>query len=96
MPSQPRDNAVNALALFASTFVLVFALGIQQLNVSGRHFAAAFFTSILISAGNLVLFKLAPNSTGIEIVAYLLGGSFGIIVAMTAHPWLVKRWGARR
>ena len=81
---------MTALALFASTFILVFALGIQQLNVSGRHYAAAFITSIGISAGNLVLFKLAPGSAGIEIVAYLFGGSFGIIVAMAAHPRLVK------
>lgn len=87
---------MNALWLFASTFILVFALGIQQLNVSGRHYAAAFITSIGISASNLVLFKLAPGSAGIEIVAYLFGGSFGIVVAMAAHPWLVRRLGTRR
>lgn len=83
---------MTALALFASTFVLVFALGLQSLNVNGRHYVAAFFTSFLIGGGNLVLFKLAPDATGMEIAAFLLGGPFGIIAAIAAHPWLVKRW----
>lgn len=87
---------MTALALFASTFVLVFALGLQSLNVNGRHYIAAFFTSFLIGGGNLVLFKLAPDATGMEIAAFLLGGPFGIIAAIAAHPWLVRRRGDMR
>lgn len=33
---------MTALALFASTFALVFLLGVQQLNVQHGHQAAAF------------------------------------------------------
>lgn len=87
---------MNALALFGSTFVLVLALGLQSLNVNGRHYVAAFLTSFGIGAGNLVLFKLAPDASGIEIVAFMLGGPFGIITAIWAHPRLVKRRGARQ
>lgn len=73
---------MNALLLFASTFALVFFLGLQSLNVNNGHYRAAFFTSFGIGLGNLVLFKLAPDATGIEIAAFLLGGPFGIVSAM--------------
>ncbi len=84
---------MTALALFASTFALVFALGLQSLNVNGGHYRAAFLTSFAIGAANLVLFKLAPEATGIEIAAYLAGGPIGIISAMKAHPWLRRTFG---
>lgn len=78
------------LALFASTFALVFALGIQQLNVQNDHRAAAVFTSLFIGASQLVMFKLAPDASLAEAAAFLLGGPFGIYAAMVAHPWLVR------
>jgi hypothetical protein len=87
---------MNTLLLFAATFVLVFGLGIQQLNVTADMAAAAFFTSIVISSANLVLFKVLPGPiTWPEIVGYTLGGSCGIVASMRAHPWLVRRWGRR-
>lgn len=76
---------MTALALFASCFALVFFLGLQSLNVNRGHYAAAFFTSFGIGAGNLVLFKLAPDASGIEIAAYLAGGPLGIVSSMWAH-----------
>jgi len=78
------------LALFCSTLVLVFALGIQSLNVNNGHRAAAVFTSFVIGASNLVLFKLAPDASLAEAAAFLLGGPMGIYAAMVAHPWLVR------
>lgn len=62
---------MTALWLFGSTFLLVFALGLQSLNVNGGHYVAAFVTSFAIGGANLVLFKLAPDASGVEIVAYL-------------------------
>lgn len=79
---------MTAVALFASTYLLVFALGLQSLNVNGGHYRAAFCTSFAIGAANLVLFKLAPDASGIEVAAYLAGGPLGIVSAMKAHPWL--------
>lgn len=83
---------MTALALFASTFGLVFALGLQSLNVNGGHMRLAFLTSFAIGAANLVLYKLAPDASGIEIAAYLIGGPLGIVAAMHAHPHLVRRY----
>lgn len=81
---------MTALALFASTFALVFALGLQSLNVNGGHRVAAFLTSFAIGGSNLVLYKLAPDAGGIEIAAYLIGGPLGIVCSMRAHPHLVR------
>lgn len=76
---------MTEIALFASTFLLVFFLGLQSLNVNGGHYTAAFFTSFGIGAGNMVLFKLAPHADAWQIAAYLLGGPFGIITSMVIH-----------
>jgi hypothetical protein len=82
---------MNALILFASTFFLVFALGMQSLNVNGGHYRAAFVNSLLIGAMQMVLLKLGPNADWIEIAAYLWGGPFGIIASMWAHKRTVGR-----
>lgn len=82
---------MNELWLFASTFVLVFALGLQSLNVNGGHYVAAFLTSFLIGGANLVVLKLAPNATTTEIAAYLCGGPLGIVASMAAHRRVVRR-----
>ena len=76
---------ITLLALFASTFFLVFFLGLQSLNVNRGHYVAAFVTSFGIGIGQLILYKLAPDASGAEIVAYLAGGPFGIIASMWAH-----------
>lgn len=86
---------MTALTLFISTFLLVFFLGLQSLNVNNGHRFAAFVTSFGIGTSNLLLFKLAPDATGMEIAAFLIGGPFGIIASMAAHPTLV-RWIGRR
>jgi hypothetical protein len=82
---------VTAAYLFGSTFVLVFALGFQSLNVNGGHYWLAFFTSFAIGAANLVLYKLAPNANAVEMAAFLLGGPFGIVASMAAHRRFVTR-----
>ena len=84
---------MNEAWLFLSTLVLVFALGLQSLNVNGGHYVAAFATSFLIGAANLVVLKLAPNATLTEIIAYLSGGPIGIVLSMAAHKRLIRRKG---
>lgn len=84
---------MSAIALLASTFALVFFLGLQSLNVNGGRHVAAFFTSLGIGTSNLVLFKLAPDSSGLEIAAYLAGGPFGIVASMWAHRRVFRRPG---
>jgi hypothetical protein len=83
---------MTAIALLISTFALVFFLGLQSLLVNNGHRWAAFGNSLCIGAANLVLFKLAPDASGIEIAAYLAGGPFGVIAAMAAFKkWSIKR-----
>lgn len=83
---------ITAALLFFSTFLLVFALGLQSLNVNRGHYRAAFFTSFGISAANLMLFKLAPNATAVEMFAFIVGGPFGIVASMWVHPRMVNFW----
>ena len=86
---------MNELILFSSTFVLVFALGAQSLNVNNGHYAAAALTSFVIGGGQMVLYKLAPDASWSEIAAYLMGGPFGITASMWAHPRLKVLLGRR-
>lgn len=81
---------MSELTLFVSTFLLVFFLGLQSLNVNGGHYAAAFFTSFGIGIANMVLFKLAPDASGAEIAAFLMGGPFGIVTSMWTHQRLMR------
>jgi len=76
---------MTELTLFASTFALVFALGMQSLNVNGGHYKAAFLNSFLIGSSNLVLFKIVPHANLPEMAAYLAGGPFGIVSSMWVH-----------
>jgi hypothetical protein len=76
-----------AMALLASTFFLVFFLGLQSLIVNSGYRLLAFSNSFAIGVANLTLFRLAPDATGIEIVAFLSGGPFGIVAAMEVFRW---------
>ena len=82
---------MSLLALFASTFALVFFLGLQSLNVNRGHYLAAFLTSFGIVASNLIVLKLAPNATAVEMAAYLTGGPFGIVASMWAHRHFTRK-----
>ena len=82
---------MTLIALFGSTFVVVFALGAQSLLVNNGRYAAAFANSILIGACNLVLFKLAPQASPTEIMAFLSGGPLGIVSAMWVFRHLHRK-----
>ena len=82
---------MNELILFGSTFVVVFALGLQSLNVNGGHYIAAFLTSFAIGGANMVLLKLGPQASTSEIVAFLGGGPFGIVLSMWIHQRTIGR-----
>ena len=80
-----------ALLLLASSFALVFCLGLQSLFVNNGHMAAAFCNSLAIGVANLVLFKLAPDATGWQVAGYLAGGPFGIVASMTVYRLAQRR-----
>lgn len=83
---------MNSMLLFGSTFVLVFALGLQSLMVNRGHFFGAFMNSLLISTAQLLLLKLGPDASGMEIAGYILGGPFGIVSAM----YVFGRWSQNK
>jgi hypothetical protein len=78
------------LGIFASTFLAVFFLGLQSLNVNGGHYVLAFCTSVGIGASHLLLYRVMPDPTGLQVLAYLLGGPFGIVASMWMHRRYVK------
>ena len=88
---------MNALPIFLACFAVVFLLGIQQLNVNGRHYLAAMLTSYGIGTAQLFLLKVMPQpTTGLEVAAYLNAGPIAIACAMYAHPWLVRFFAKKR
>lgn len=76
---------MNDIILFCSSFFLVFALGMQSLNVNGGHYFAAFMNSFLIGSFNLLAYKLVPHANLAEMTSYLLGGPLGIVFSMWTH-----------
>lgn len=82
---------MSALLIFISTFVLVFALGFQSLNVNNGHYKAAFLTSFAIAASNLILFKTIPQADWLEICAYLVAGPLAITASMYAHERFMNK-----
>lgn len=83
-----------ALLLFVSTFVSVFALGLQSLNVNQGHYWAAAATSVAISTGHIFLYKYMPDSGLLQWGGFYAGGVLGIVSSMWFHR-RVKVWWAR-
>lgn len=76
---------MTALILFISTFVAVFALGFQSLNVNQGHYRAAALTSFAIGGGNLIILKMVPDCDISAMVAYLIAGPVAIVASMWVH-----------
>lgn len=80
--------------VFLSTFMTVFSLGFQSLNVNHGHMRAAFFTSFGVGVSNLFILKLVPQADTGDLAlmaSYLCGGPFGIITSMWVHQKLRER-----
>jgi hypothetical protein len=84
------------ILIFASVFCVVFCLGLQSQLVNNGHAVLAAMNSLAIGAANIVLYKLAPNATGPEIAAYILGGPAAIVCSMFAYRWYRGRQRALR
>lgn len=84
---------MSTIALFASTFGVVFFLGFQSLAVNSGNYWLAGINSLIIGAFNLMLYKTAPHVHGWqEIGAYVTGGPLGILSAMWVHRNVVTYW----
>jgi len=87
------------LLIFAATWISVFTLGLQSLNVNQGHYLAAAVTSFFIGTGHILLYKFMPGADLVELAAYYLGGITGITASIWFHKrakvWLAA-WRARR
>lgn len=81
---------MTEIELFLSTALLVFSLGIQQLNVQGNHYVLAALTSMFIGGTQIFLWRTMPSASISEIGAVLIGGPVGIVAAMWSHPHVVR------
>ena len=86
----------GALLIFGSTFMAVFFLGLQSLNVNQGYYLAAAVTSFFISTGHIALYKFMPDSGAPELAAYYAGGIIGITSSMWFHRRFKSWWGAHQ
>lgn len=83
------------LLVFIATYVSVFTLGLQSLNVNQGHYAAAAVTSLFIGGGHILLYKFMPTSGVPEYIGYFAGGVAGITSSIWFHK-TVRAWWANR
>jgi hypothetical protein len=74
-----------ALLVFLGTWLSVFTLGLQSLNVNQGHYLAAAVTSLGIGAGHVLLYKYMPTADWLELGGYFIGGVTGITASMWFH-----------
>ena len=82
---------MTEIALFSAAFMTVFSLGFQQQNVVGGHYVAAFFTSFVIGASQIVLWRFIPDASVHQIVSTLMGGPLGIVASMVVHRKYMRK-----
>jgi len=77
------------LTLFGSSFALIGLLGFQSQIVKNKEVVPAFFTSSAIGALQLLIYKTTPDASLTEALAYIFGGSTGLVTSIYAHNlWL--------
>jgi hypothetical protein len=90
-PLNLTADTATAAVLFASTFAVVFCLGLQSQFVNNGHYKSAFCNSLAIGGSNLLILKNIP-ATPLQTAAYLTGGAFAIVLAMRAF----RLWAAHK
>jgi hypothetical protein len=83
---------MKPLLLFASTYIAVFALGFQSLNVNQGRYGWAAVTSLAIGGSHILLYRYMPGAHVAEILAYLAGGVLGITSSMFFHRRAMAWW----
>ena len=73
---------MNGTLLFLGSFFLVFALGFQQSNVQHSRYQAAFLNGLFIGVMNLLVLRIGPSASTLEMVAFLIGGALGSAAAI--------------
>ena len=83
---------MTSIGIFLATFVTVFCLGFQSLNVNRGHYFSAMITSLAIGSSHIVLYKYLPDGSLADCLAYLMAGPLAITSSMWAHDrWMNKK-----
>ena len=86
----------DAIVLFLSQFMLVFVYGVQSQTVRLGAVGESIMLSIAAGVLNLVAYKMAPNASTLEMVAFVVGGVCGIVCSIYAHQhWHFKKYGTK-
>lgn len=86
-----NKEEMNALLLFMSTFVLVFALGLQSQLANNGHYIAAFTNSFIIGMGQIGALQVIHAQSTLDYVAYVTGGPIAIVCSMLFFRRYFKR-----
>ena len=87
---------MSFMRVFLAQCVYIFALGFQQLNVVGQHYAAAGFTSLVLGIVGYQLTAAvaihAKERGSLTWWGFILGAPVGIVLSMLAHPLVTIWW----
>jgi uncharacterized membrane protein YraQ (UPF0718 family) len=86
---------VEEIKIFSAQAIMIFLLGFQQMNVTGRHYFAAAVTSFLLGVCGWTITSTiaASHQEGLWStvgIAFLVAGPMGILAAMEWHGKLIK------
>lgn len=79
-------------AMFVSSFVVVFLLGLQSKNVNRSRYVAAAITSVGISVAQFVFVKYAANGHWLVMFVSAFGGALGIVTSIYVHDHHIEKF----
>jgi hypothetical protein len=82
---------MNTLLLFSSTFILVFALGLQSQLANNGHYIAAFMNSFVIGLGQIGALQVVHAHSTLDYAAYVTGGPIAIVCSMLFFRRYIRR-----
>lgn len=86
---------IEAIMIFTSQFAMVFALGFQQMNVTGGHYFLAAIGSLVLGILAWVNVSIISSNNidgllGIVFWGYILAGPLAIMSSMYLHRKYIK------
>ena len=84
-------SPLDYVAMFVSSFVVVFLLGLQSKNVNKSRYVAAAITSVGISIAQFAFVKYAANGNWLVLIISALGGAMGIAFSIYVHDHHIEK-----